>query len=360
MLATALLLSTSAVHIQEGQTRFVSFDTAHVCEACAIQATRVLTIGDQAAGQLFGAPITVVQAKSGHYYVVSAQAPFEISVFDSRGRFERTIGREGGGPGEYKRITALAIGSSDSLYVFDPGNARVTVLTDTGTVRRTAPVPGNVMQGVPVQNGAVVLNTVIATPDHIGFPLFAVADTGIIAAFGTDDPIYRPDMPFIVMRALARSDSSVVSARRTEYVIEEWDPSGARLRVIQRRAPWFAPYMIRPKITQDQPIRPWLTAISNIRDEMVLAVIAVPVPNWRDRWREFDLNERTLFRPEVRMQDAVIEALDLKTGQIVGSIRLRENVLGLASDSAAYSYRLNDQSDPAIDIWRLHVINRTR
>ena len=60
----------------------------------------------------------------------------EIRFYDDRGRFIRAVGRAGDAPGEYRLITGLGVGPGDSLWVFDYGSRRLTVLThDGGFVR---------------------------------------------------------------------------------------------------------------------------------------------------------------------------------------------------------------------------------
>jgi 6-bladed beta-propeller len=57
----------------------------------------------------------------GLVYVADADQN-RVQVFDGTGAFVRTIGREGGGPGEFRRPDALAIGNADTLYVASGGH----------------------------------------------------------------------------------------------------------------------------------------------------------------------------------------------------------------------------------------------
>ena len=56
----------------------------------------------------------------------------EIRVFDSTGAPLRTIGRKGHGPGEFEDLYPLAW-LGDTLAALDPGNARIGLMTATGT-----------------------------------------------------------------------------------------------------------------------------------------------------------------------------------------------------------------------------------
>jgi hypothetical protein len=69
--------------------------------------------------------------------VVADAGSREIRFFDADGRFQSTSGRRGDAPGEYRQIIALGYGPGDSIWVFDYGNRRFTVLTGDGEVART-------------------------------------------------------------------------------------------------------------------------------------------------------------------------------------------------------------------------------
>lgn len=59
-----------------------------------------------------------------------------LLVVDAKGRFSRRIGREGDGPGEYRRISALGR-SGDTTFVVDASLRRITQLDRNGTLLRT-------------------------------------------------------------------------------------------------------------------------------------------------------------------------------------------------------------------------------
>lgn len=78
-------------------------------------------------------------APNGDLYVVQPMTQ-SISVFDSHGAFLRTIGRRGRGPGEF--MSPGVIGwHADTLWVDDPALGRISLLSTSGTSRRTIPLP---------------------------------------------------------------------------------------------------------------------------------------------------------------------------------------------------------------------------
>ena len=67
----------------------------------------------------------------GRIYVLEGQAD-EIRVFDRDGRFVRTIGRRGSGPGELANPIGLDWDGDGNLWVVDVRNARYSVFDTTG------------------------------------------------------------------------------------------------------------------------------------------------------------------------------------------------------------------------------------
>jgi hypothetical protein len=77
----------------------------------------------------------------GRIFVAQAGWPGKtvdlIYVFDAGGRFLRSFGRIGQGPGELTNTHYLAVNARDELPVFDKGSARITYFDLNGRVART-------------------------------------------------------------------------------------------------------------------------------------------------------------------------------------------------------------------------------
>lgn len=74
--------------------------------------------------------------------VVADGGSSEIRIYDSAGNHQRTSGGPGDAPGEYRMIAGLGAGPGDSLWVYDYGNRRFSVLTGDGETVRTVSVGG--------------------------------------------------------------------------------------------------------------------------------------------------------------------------------------------------------------------------
>lgn len=75
--------------------------------------------------------------------VVADAGSGEIRFYGRDGTFQRSSGGRGQAPGEYQAITSLGYGPADSIWVFDYGLRRFTVVTTQGEVVRTLTVGGN-------------------------------------------------------------------------------------------------------------------------------------------------------------------------------------------------------------------------
>lgn len=92
--------------------------------------------GGQGDSIVLNNPRSVALDGAGRIYVVD-QNPEIIKQFDRQGRLIRTIGREGGGPGEF-RVAFIAVQDS-FLIVHDPDQARTSVFDTSGTFLRSWP-----------------------------------------------------------------------------------------------------------------------------------------------------------------------------------------------------------------------------
>ncbi len=91
--------------------------------------------------ELFGQVQGLVADDEGRILVLDSQAR-EIRIFDADGAHLRTVGRQGGGPGEFANANGLAIHPEDgSVWVVDPGNGRYSVFESNGDFRTTHPRP---------------------------------------------------------------------------------------------------------------------------------------------------------------------------------------------------------------------------
>lgn len=104
----------------------------------AVAATPLLAIGlaEGAAEYQFSQVEGALRLPDGRI-VVADGGSREIRFFDAEGGFLFSSGRRGGAPGEYRQIIGMGSGPGDSIWVFDYGVRRFTVLSADGEVART-------------------------------------------------------------------------------------------------------------------------------------------------------------------------------------------------------------------------------
>lgn len=64
----------------------------------------------------------------------------EVIAYSGRGRLSWTFGRKGGGPGEFRSPFDIEVGPDGDVWVYDPANARITVLSARGKSKAVVPV----------------------------------------------------------------------------------------------------------------------------------------------------------------------------------------------------------------------------
>jgi hypothetical protein len=120
--------------------RIVSYErNAAPKQRWMLDAKPLLEIGRSAdeGPQSFSEIMGVVRLSDGRVAVAN-QRPSEIRLFDPSGRFLRSLGRNGQGPGEFNRILFRLLRSGDTLIGID-NSMRAQVFDPSGELRRSLP-----------------------------------------------------------------------------------------------------------------------------------------------------------------------------------------------------------------------------
>lgn len=138
--------------------------------------------------------------RDGRIYIAQAQT-HNVRIYEPDGRFVRTIGGKGSGPGEFERL-GVPLWRGDSLYISDSMHRRVTMFSADGDLLATLPVmfnaqpplsPGGVLRmlddgsilvGFSVRASAVADGSVTAVPVLRLDRSAAVLDTALWSAVG--------------------------------------------------------------------------------------------------------------------------------------------------------------------------------
>lgn len=88
-------------------------------------------VADGAEEYMFGDVGDIAVAKDGSIYVLDRQIP-TIRMYDANGKYVRTIGRRGQGPGEIASPSGIGVLPDGRLLLWDTANWRVNVYSATG------------------------------------------------------------------------------------------------------------------------------------------------------------------------------------------------------------------------------------
>jgi hypothetical protein len=364
VLSASLLLPCAA---SNASAQTVVVGSGITCSSCRIDLERVAVIGGRAsAHELSGPPWLVTRLRSGSYLIKGENDGGDLHLFDRAGRWVRQVARTGAGPGEFNDIMAVERVAGDSLWVFDPGNGRITVLAADLTVARSVPL-GVRMENAVVLGDSAVVTAQLRTPEAVGYPLHVVSSANhAVRSFGSENPTFRADDFGLNRRTLARGPRSTVwAAHYQAYIIEQWDVSGElKLRIV-RDAEWFRP-QVRPPSAQ--PGRPPLPKIVGIRFDSATSHLwiatVVPAPGYRAAFgTEPQQIEGQLTYPVVdwhALYETVIEVIDVRRSSVVSRQQFPQPFLRWTGDDEFATYTEDRRGNPIVTIWRATLRTRER
>lgn len=216
--------------------------------------SKSLRIGrvDEAGPYLCGDIRSLDVDAAGRTWVLGGQAQ-EIRVFDAAGRYVRTVGWKGGGPGELSGALDVEFGPEERLWVMDPQNNRISVVDTAGAFVAEHRALGGFFI-YPWPGGFAGASYYTAAPDESAED-FHVWLVGHDTAFTVLDTLIMPSDPVTRERFELRSGDGVMMAAvpfsgsfRTrmspqgtvwglitdEYRLFEMDGAGDTLRTIRR------------------------------------------------------------------------------------------------------------------------------
>ncbi len=277
----------------------------------------------------FGMISGIAVGPSGALYVHDQVTP-TLRMYDARGRFVRTIGRKGGGPGEYQRISGVTTLADGRVLLLDTGNWRINVYGAEG-----APL---IHWSVPNRGGDAQMvgrHTLTATRDGVVSLMYtdrsfrygwirlradgSVLDTVLVPS---REELGLPALePSRVFRASTSDDRYSVSAQSPSTVSAQWVqlPSGVVLHTPGSR---YQVDVSRPgarvvSIRRDIRGAPFTAAERRLAEREITALMRIVDPGWR--WNDALLaaNRPPLVRAELA-EDGRVWVLQRHAGVMLG------------------------------------------
>jgi hypothetical protein len=349
VLALLGALATGTISAQ----RVVEIPDRVTCGTCRVQVGPRLSLASTE-DFLDGIPQSVTEDASGRVYVVQQASDYPVLVYDQRGRFIRTLGRRGSGPGEFQSAGFAVTGPADSLAVWDYRLSRLTILTSDGVVARSFPFAGDASAILWTSQGFLI-NAHVATPDRVGLAYHLVDRLGrLIQSFGEiPDALSYGDLSPVSRRLTRLGPRSFLAATTSRRLrIELWNDD-------RRSREWSRPSTLFDTEASTARKR-FPTRVNGLRyDSGTLFILyAVADPNWSKGVRPKRLpdGEETLeFLDVDRIFDTVIEVVDLREGKLITRTSLDEAWFWLLPSGRVARYR-EGVAGPGLELAAVQLI----
>lgn len=328
-----------------------------LCASCAIRVESVAALGESnGSGMLTTNQVAVSRDARGRYLVSST--PSQLAVFSAQGSFLRTVGRSGGGPGEYRRIWRIGTTSS-AIYLYDDVARRRTRLSLGFEVVATTPITEVPFSVALRTDGSGVVSSVVPTRELAGYLLHNVDENGARGASHHLSSLpYREDLRDLFERSLSVSadEDFFWSAHRREYAMERCRFVSLACTVFLRPADWFPPPALSPWGLRmgSSPPPPYLRGVSEDGSGTVWTIAWVADPRWRSAIRLVTRDEYHIH-DLLRYFDTIVERIDLKSGNVVARQRFDDVFMGFAAPGEVWSYREDEDGLGRIEVGRLMV-----
>ncbi len=365
--AASLCVALAAVPSRGNGQQTVHIREPASCAGCQIRLELSVTLDGGRSADV-GEPLTMGRLSDGRWLLNTMTVANAIAVFDSIGTHRRTIGRPGGGPGEFRIVGKFRVDRTDTVRVFDIGQRRMTILSPSLQVVSSRPV--EVLRTGDLEvlpDGRIITAQNIPNVSRAGLPLHLVGIDGKIArSFGAENPEYRREDSQLMWRTIAPAGGDRVwAAHLAKYVLELWDFEGRKLRELVRDVPWFEPQNHFGFRNDDPGARP-TPGILDLRMDSsgnLWVVVLVADENWKSGLG----NVRGMYGRQTRgvsdenaYYDSIIDVIDPATGRLIASQRFDQRLQWVGETEYASSYRQNGAGVPFVDVFRVTLIPNPR
>lgn len=334
------------------------------CGTCRVDTTRLTTLGaDSLDGFLTSYPLWVSMDQQSRIYV-GLQPPGDLLLtFDTTGRFLGRVGRKGTGPAEFTFPVAAISRSNGDLLVWDFRQSTLTTLDRQFRHLRRVHQPSPPVALLP--DGHQLVVAARADRQGVGYPLHIYDDSGRrVNSFGAVGR-YDASEEWRLMRTVTVDrDGSIWSASQDEYRIEQWTSQLEHARTLARTVPWMPRVTVRSDgVTGVEP-NAMIVALSVDRERRLWVYSRVAAERWREALGTPVLRpgrpNAYPRRDRGRLYDTMVDVIDLNSGSLLVSNRLRMHVRFVLRSDLVASYREDANAIPLLDIVRVRLLTEGR
>ncbi len=319
----------------DSYTRVIDGDP--ICADCQINFRHVVTLGSDADPASVwegaaGSECMVAELGTGEFVLGGVASRGDVFVYDDQGRFSRSIGRQGQGPGELTSRARILVTAGDTLWVADDGNVRMQVWTSAGHYIRSFPLPAPYRRFTRLKQGDFVFEGPVG---RTGDPMYYVlsSSSGEELARVGEARSTELDLEWSVLTRRHGPGGGFWAASIWHYAIERWDSAGSLKGTLVRDVTWFPPYPPYPDGVFDSEPPP--AGLYHLREDdqgRLWAFVLLPDANWRPaipRRPRHTWNRETF--------DYLVEVIDPASARLIARDIHDDRIAPMCNSSLVYS-----------------------
>ena len=267
---------------------------------------------------------TVLRDSKGRFYSANARGfPSVVSVWDRGGRYLRSFGREGEGPGEFSAKGALTLfmDGRDRLHVRDGGLGWSVFTPESEFVRR---VPAHLMDvsrdATLILDDGAALTSARSYGERSNYFLIIDSAGGERAAFGpVEAEVARSRVSLARRKAYAGGSTfwaGPVSGETQAYLLEEWGVDGKLRRAFRREVPWY-------EWRGEERISPSVVQLHVTETGLLIVSLFLPTKAYGEAYDRAEREGRLRPSREERLAlaEVAFEVIDARSGVLLASER---------------------------------------
>jgi 6-bladed beta-propeller len=329
------------------------------CSDCKLRLDTVAVVGDSAGPGELQWELQVFRDASKRLLIAHKGAPSSIAVFDSTGRFLRTIGRPGSGPGEFRRIWNI-LPYAGGVLVTDDQLRRWTRLDGELRFIDSYSVPLVPRTAVLDSTGAGVVVAVVPTSERVGYFRHLVGSGGQLGpSVGEDRMPYREELHEYLVPDISPATAAGIYwlSKRREYQISRCSARTHDCRRYIRRDSWLPAPRLDEALDENAMLfapAPRIKAVSDIGGDLLAVVGWIPDRRWQDGLRRLS---PALARIEDfnKHFDTRLDLVDSRSMNVVSTARFDMAIWGALGDGLLWFHSFDPDGRSRVIVVRPHL-----